>query len=106
MEDSYIAGAFPKGSAIFWTGWVLPTITSSVMYTWIYNRTGRSILSAIMFHFSTNFWGEVLAVRGEMVLYRSIWIVVLVILIVIIWGPKTLTRRPRRGVPLPGTPPR
>ena len=93
MENSYIAGAFPLGSAIFWAGWVLPTIASSVVYTWIYTHTGRSILSAILFHFGTNFWGEVLAVRGEMVLYRSIWMVVLVILILIIWGPKTLRRR-------------
>jgi membrane protease YdiL (CAAX protease family) len=104
MEDSYIAGAFPIGSAIFWAGWVLPTITSSVVYTWIYNHTEGSILSAILFHFSTNFWGEVLAVRGEMVLYRSVWIVALVILIVIIWEPETLTRQPRRGASLPTTP--
>jgi uncharacterized protein len=93
MEDSYIAGAFPVGSATFWAGWVLPTIAPSVAYTWTYDHTGRSILSAIMFHFSTNFWGEVLAVRGEMVLYRSVWIVALVIGVVIIWGPETLRRR-------------
>jgi uncharacterized protein len=100
MEDSYIAEAFPIGSAIFWAGWVLPTITYSVLYTWIYNHTGRSILSAILFHFSTNFWGEVLAVRGEMVLYRSIWIVVLVIVIVIVWGPETLRRQSGPRMPI------
>jgi len=104
MEDSYIAGAFPIGSAIFWAGWVLPTITYSVLYTWIYNHTGRSILSAILFHFSTNFWGEVLAVRGEMVLYRSIWIVVLVIVIVIVWGPETLRRLSGPRMPIPRPP--
>jgi membrane protease YdiL (CAAX protease family) len=104
MEDSYIAEAFPIGSAIFWAGWVLPTIIYSVMYTWIYNNTGRSILSAILFHFSTNFWGEVLAVRGEMVMYRSVWIVVLVIVIVVIWGPGTLRRQSMRSMPLPRPP--
>jgi hypothetical protein len=91
MQDSYIAGAFPIGSAVFWVGWVLPT----VLYTWIYNLTGRMILSAILLHFMVNFWGELLSVRGEMVVYRSVWTVVVVIAIVLIWGPKTL--RGRRG---------
>jgi membrane protease YdiL (CAAX protease family) len=77
MEDSYIAEAFPIGSAI---------------------------LSAILFHFSTNFWDEVLAVRGEMVLYRSIWIVVLVIVIVIVWGPETLRRQSGPRMPIPRPP--
>jgi membrane protease YdiL (CAAX protease family) len=94
MRDSYIGEAFPVGSAVFWVGWVLPTVAYSVMFTWIYNHTGRSILSAILFHFAANFWGELLTVRGEMVLYRSVWIVVMVIAVVSIWGPKTLTRRP------------
>lgn len=97
MQDSYIGEAFPMGSAVFWVGWALPTVAYSVMYTWIYNRTGRSILSAILFHFAANFWGELLTVRGEMVLYRSVWIVVMVIAIVSIWGPRTLTRRARRA---------
>lgn len=96
MQGSYIGEAFPVGSAVFWVGWVLPTVAYSVMYTWIYNHTGRSILSAILFHFAANFWGELLVVRGETVLYRSAWIVVLVIAIVLIWGPRTLTRRPGR----------
>jgi uncharacterized protein len=97
MQDSYISEAFPMGSAVFWAGWVLPTVAYSVVYTWIYNHTGRSILSAILFHFAANFWGELLTVRGEMVLYRSVWIVVMVIVIVSIWGPRTLTRRPSQA---------
>lgn len=95
-QDSYIGEVFPMGTPVFWVGWALPTVTYSVMYTWIYNHTGRSILSAILFHFAANFWGELLTGRGEMVVYRSLWIVVMVIAIVAIWGPGTLTRRPRR----------
>lgn len=88
MRDSYIGEVFPMGTPIFWVGWALPTVAYSVMYTWIYNHTGRSVLSAILFHFAANFWGELLTVRGEMVLFRSVWIVVLVIAIVSIWGPE------------------
>ena len=97
MAGSYIGEAFPIGSAVFWAGWVLPTITSSVFYTWIYNHTRRSILSAILLHFMVNFWGELLTVRGETVIYRSIWTVALAIAVVLIWGPSRLRRHQRRG---------
>lgn len=63
MQGSYIGEAFPIGSAIFWAGWVLPTVAYSVMYTWIYHHTGRSILSAILFHFAANFWGPRTLIR-------------------------------------------
>jgi ABC-type sugar transport system permease subunit len=98
MRDSYIGEVFPIGAGVFWVGWVLPTVAYSVIYTWIYNHTERSILSAILLHFMANFWGELLAVRGETVIYRSIWTVALAIAVVLIWGPGTLTRRAERGV--------
>jgi len=98
MEGSYIGEAFPIGSVVFWAGWVLPTVAYSIVYTWIYNHTERSILSAILLHFMVNFWGELLTVRGEIVIYRSIWIVVLVIFIVLMWGPGTLTRQLRQAM--------
>lgn len=93
MRDSYIGEAFPIGSAVFWVGWVLPTVAYSVMFTWIFNNTERSVLSAILFHFAANFWGELLSVRGEMVVYRALWIVAMVAAVVWIWGPRTLRGR-------------
>lgn len=95
MAGSYIGEAFPIGTGVFWVGWVLPTVAYSVAYTWVYNHTGRSILSAIVLHFAVNFWGELLAVRGETVIYRSVWTVALAVAIVLIWGSGTLTRQPR-----------
>jgi membrane protease YdiL (CAAX protease family) len=97
MQDSYIGEAFPIGSAVFWVGWVLPTVASSVVYTWIYNHTNRSILSAILLHFMVNFWGEFLAVRGETVIYRSVWTAALAISIALVWGAGTRTLRPRQA---------
>jgi hypothetical protein len=69
MMNSYIGEAFPFGSAVFWGGWVLPTVAYSGIYTWIYNRTERSVLSAI---------------------------VVLASAIALVWGPSTLNGN-RRG---------
>jgi uncharacterized protein len=41
-------------SPSFWT-FALNIVFQSLLYTWIYNNTRRSTLSAILFHFMTNY---------------------------------------------------
>lgn len=48
--------------------WAVSLAAESVLYVWIYNNTNRSILAAVLFHFSGNASGELfdLSVRGEL----------------------------------------
>lgn len=75
----------------FWEFMVGATITS-VLYTWIYNNTGRSILGAVLFHFSGNFSGE-LVPHGPIGGFLPVVLTLLVVVVVVlVYGPKTLIR--------------
>lgn len=75
-------------------GFILGTIFLSILFTWIYNNTGRSILAVLLFHTMSNLshfifpamattWGG---------LYSVILNVIVVILVLVIWGPKRMVR--------------
>jgi membrane protease YdiL (CAAX protease family) len=84
------------GTLFFWM-FMIVIIPEAVLYTWIYNNNRRSTLSAVLFHFTVNFVGElfVLSERAECYLFL-LWIVV-AIAITIIWGHKTLTRQAKHS---------
>jgi membrane protease YdiL (CAAX protease family) len=68
----------------------------SILYTWVFNNTGRSILSAILLHFMCNF-----ALNGVSPLSERAQILVALLLVlaavsvVFGWGSRTLTRQPQ-----------
>jgi len=76
----------------FYTGSI---VVSSILYTWIYNNTNRSTLSAILFHFMTNFSGELMGLGDRARLYQFGLILLAATLVVLAWGPGTLTGNPR-----------
>lgn len=73
IEGSYQNGlAF--GSVGFWW-FLLDKMLLSIFMTWIYNNTGRSTLSAILFHFAVNFIGELLILTDRATLYQMLlWV--------------------------------
>ncbi len=75
----------------FWEFMIGATITS-VLYTWIYNHTGRSILGAILFHLSGNISGELVPHGSIGRLVPTVVTLLLVVVVVIVYGPTTLTR--------------
>lgn len=75
----------------FWT-YILGPIIISVLFTWIYNNTGRSTLSAILFHFMINLTAELIPLTEQARIYSLILVIVASITVIIIWKPKTLTR--------------
>jgi membrane protease YdiL (CAAX protease family) len=96
LPQFFIKGTYQHGLGVvslsFWI-FMLALVVGSILYTWIYNNTGRSTLSAILFHFMQNFTGELfeLSVRAE--LYSFLLMIVAAMLVVVVWGPRTLTRR-------------
>jgi len=70
-----------------WTPWI---ILSSIVYTWIYNNTKGSVMSAVLLHamFNTRiFW-----CCGSSIWHSYGVFLFAIILIVIIFGPKNLVR--------------
>jgi membrane protease YdiL (CAAX protease family) len=85
-----------------YVSFILSVTLGNVLITWIYNNTGRSILVAgFLMHFEQN--ASLIFVAGifeRSTMPPAYWTVVLVmsafaaIMIVIIYGPKTLTHQP------------
>jgi membrane protease YdiL (CAAX protease family) len=50
-KDSAFAATYPLFSPGFWL-WAISLLSISIIMTWIFNRTGKSTLTAILFHFS------------------------------------------------------
>ncbi len=86
------------GTTLFWL-FMLRMVLLSVLITWIYNNNRRSILAAILFHFAYNFtFSFVYPIPEAMHLYGTLLILAMAVMIVVIWGPQTLTRRKALGM--------
>jgi len=66
----------------------------AIIFTWIYNNTGRSILAVLLLHTTGNLSHFIFSVGATTWggLYSVILNVVVVIIILIIWGPKRMIR--------------
>lgn len=65
-------------------------LLASILYTWIYNHTERSVLAVILFHFSGNVSGELLNAPPEVYAYEAYLTAAFVLLVLWRWGPETL----------------
>ena len=73
-------------------GLILSTTLVSVLFTWVYNNTNRSVLAMLLFHTMFN-WSHYLfptlgSDRASLTLFLFLFIAVAVILI--FWGPKNM----------------
>jgi membrane protease YdiL (CAAX protease family) len=81
------------GTPLFWL-FLLRLTALSVPITWVYNNNRRSILSAILLHFAYNFtFSFVSPVPETMHGSGTVLTLLMGIVIVVAWGPRTLTRR-------------
>ncbi|WP_458209245.1 CPBP family intramembrane glutamic endopeptidase [Haladaptatus sp. NG-SE-30] len=87
IEGSFQHDAVGFATVGFWL-FMIGTVALSVILTWVYNHTSRSILGAIILHGWVNFVSETVEVADEF--YYPIW-VLSAVFVVGIWGPKTLT---------------
>lgn len=89
MENTYQYN-LGVGTLEFWL-FFISLIPTTVLYTWIYNNTRQSILSAILFHFSINFFGETFIFATGVDVIRFIIILTLSIIIIFPYGHSKLT---------------
>ena len=87
IEGSFQAEAVGFGTTGFWL-FMIGIVALSVVFTWVYNNTSRSIIAIILLHGWVNFVSETIEV-GD-VFYYAHW-VLLAVFLPVIWGAKTLT---------------
>lgn len=77
IEGTWQAENIGLGTQRFWL-FMLSILFDSFIYTWIVNNTNRSILAAILFHFSTNAFGELFALspRAEVINFSLLVLIV------------------------------
>jgi len=95
---NFASGTGPQyGQALpLFIGSAITIILVSILFTWIYNNTGRSIFAALLFHASLNLSTFKLFPVFESqsaVPYYSLLILISVVIILIIWGRKNLVRQ-------------
>ncbi len=75
-------------------GLILSHILITILFTWLYNNTGGSILVALIFHTTISFsWVLFPFIETELGgLFYLILLLIIPIAITIIWGPKKLVR--------------
>ncbi|WP_458188399.1 CPBP family intramembrane glutamic endopeptidase [Haladaptatus sp. NG-WS-4] len=87
IEGSFQHDVVGFATVGFWL-FMVGTVALSIIFTWVYNHTSRSILGIIVLHGWVNFVSETIEVADEF--YYSVW-VLFAVLIVGLWGSKTLT---------------
>ena len=88
----FIGEAIIYQTAIF--GLIISDILIAILMTWLYNNTGGSILTALIFHTTISFsWILFPTLETDLgSLYYLILLILASISITIIWGPKRLVR--------------
>jgi uncharacterized protein len=75
--------------------WSLGTVAARVIIVWLYNNTGRSVFVAAIFHALLNLTWQLFPINGSYYDPRVTGIItaVVAVVVVIVWGSRTLTRR-------------
>jgi membrane protease YdiL (CAAX protease family) len=84
------------GTFVFWL-WSLQVISLSVLTTWVYNNTHRSILSAVLMHFMFNATYGIIQQDGHplpLSTFTSNTVIIAIAAVTVtgLWGSKTMKR--------------
>ncbi|QFU83138.1 CPBP family intramembrane glutamic endopeptidase [Natronorubrum aibiense] len=71
-------------------------LVGTILYTWLFNNTARSLLAAIAFHFVGNATGQLLDLSPQADFYQTVATTALVVIVLLWWGPATLRRDEER----------
>jgi membrane protease YdiL (CAAX protease family) len=84
----FVQGSFLQGSGaspVFLTGYLGTVILYSILFTWVYNHTERSILASIIFHFSINLTTGILAPPYEVFMVTTFLLIVIAAVVTVRW---------------------
>jgi membrane protease YdiL (CAAX protease family) len=80
------------GTVAFWAH-AVTVFSLSVLFTWVFNNTRRSILAVILLHTMNNSTLNVLSpISDRVTLFTAGILALMAVMVVFIWGAKTLTR--------------
>jgi len=74
-------------------------VVGSVVYTWLFNNTDRSVLGAVLYHFAGNFTGQTVDLVGGTQAVETGVRIAFVVLVVAWFGAATLRRDGPRPLP-------
>ena len=81
------------GTAAFWA-YAITVFSLSILFTWVFNNTRRSILAAILLHFMYNSTLNVFSpISDRASLFTTGLLVLTAFAVILFRGPKTLTRQ-------------
>ncbi len=78
-----------------WIGWwCLYTIAGRVLFTWLYNNTGKSVFGAAVFHATSNTSWQLFPNHGSHYdpQYTGFIVAFAAAIVTIVWGPQTLAQ--------------
>jgi membrane protease YdiL (CAAX protease family) len=94
LPNWFIPPGNPNRNDSFWN-FAVQIILASILYTWIFNNTRGNILGVILAHTMSNTVGALIGVPDSYLTYIN-WVLLLaVISVVIIFGPKNLVKQKR-----------
>jgi uncharacterized protein len=93
----FIAGYYADGSPPEPVLFTVAILVHSILYTWIYNHTRRSVLAAILFHFMINFVGMLIEGVAWVEWTRTGVTAAVALLVIALWAGGRSGHSSRRG---------
>lgn len=93
----FIEGTIQSQTPIW--GFMILIISGTILFTWIYNNTGGSILAVMLFHTMNNLSFFIFPTLQTMLggLYLIVLNIIIASAVLAIWGPKTLTHERKQS---------
>jgi uncharacterized protein len=83
---------------VFLMGYLYVVVIYSVLFTWVYNNNGRSVLAIILLHFSINLTSRIFVMPPEIFTYNSFILIGVLGLVLWRYGGKHLVREGRNEI--------